>query len=390
MIDNTTRVSPTDLLKDHVEYDEYTPAHGIYFYLMHSRPIFTYRSIIEISTDPRVQFGLGLIKGPLQTHCDWDISASSPEVEKFVRDQLEWFWLVSANTALTSLEWGFSGSEAIYREEDGKIQFKDLRYLTPLDLRAVLHKNKLAGMYLQRHTNPGTTGRYQYIGGPKKFWTVHDREHNPYYGRSRLFAVHPAWWEKWYEGGYRDIRRLWFHKNAFDSGTLYYPEGSSKLPTGETMPNVEIARKIAEYQRTGGARAMPSKTDANNKRQWEYEGPASNTTPPGLLEYGKDIDKEILEALGVPPEVVESQSSEGFGSSSGREIPVVAFFSSLQQIFNRLTFDFVEQVLDYLVLFNFQGARYKVIPKKLIEVYMKQMNPELEQQAQAPPAQTSA
>jgi len=109
MIDHATRVTPKELLGDPITHN-YDMIQGMHWYLMHNRPTFTYQAIHDMSTDPRIQFGLGLIRGPLQAHADWEIEASSTEVEKFVREQLEWFWLISARKALASLEWGFSGS----------------------------------------------------------------------------------------------------------------------------------------------------------------------------------------------------------------------------------------------------------------------------------------
>ncbi|MHA1663260.1 MAG: hypothetical protein ACTSVR_08410, partial [Candidatus Thorarchaeota archaeon] len=387
-----TKVEAEDLLGDSVSAN-YDPWWGFQFYLMQNRPVFTYRAIHEILADPRIQFGLGLIKGPLQTHHDWKIESPRSEVEKFIREQLEWFWMFASRKALNSLDWGFSGNEVLYKENEGKVVFHDLKYLYAMDTRAVVHKGAYAGLYLREGGHYSDLQRFTYIGGPKTLWTVNERDVNHIYGRSRLFAAHPAYWEKWSEGGFRDVRRLWFYKNSFDSGSIYYPDGSTKIEGDTPTPNVRIAQQIVEQMRTGGVRAFPSRVNEQGKREWEYEAPKSNQTPQGLLEYGDKLDKELLEALGIPPEVVESQSSEGFGSSSGREIPLVAFFASLQEIFNRITFDFNEQILHYLIQINFgSDTKYSVIPKKLINVYIDTMNTDLDADGELikPPAGAAA
>ena len=346
---------------------------GLYNFV-HNRPIFTYYSIRLMLLDPRITFGLSFIKGPIVSHFRYDVETDRPEVEEFIRQQVDWFWQTSAVRALKALEWGFAGFEAMYKMQNGKIFFKGLKDLEPIDLRVVTKNGEYVGLTVRntRHEDHNITPIY--LGGPKSFWHVHNRERHPWYGLSRLFTAHVPWWEKWSEGGYRDIRRLWFYKNAYEGGTIYHPPGSTRLESGQQVSNKDLARELIEKKRTGGTLTLPNSLAGDSAREWEYSPPSANPVPTGLLEYGDKIDVEELEALGIPPEVIESQSSEGFGSSSGRQMPVLAFFSTLQELANWLLFDFDDQILRFMVALNFgTDVEYQVKPQKIVEVFQEQL-----------------
>ena len=195
-------------------------------------------------------------------------------------------------------------------------------------------------------------GKSVYLGGPKAFHHVHQQQYHPHYGRSRLVAVHIPWEETWSEGGYRDIRRMWFHKNAFEGGIMYHPDGVVELPDGRLVSFKDMAQEIIEKKRSGAVMTLPSATDAQGNKLWEYVEPKGNTVPTGLFEYGDSLRIEILEAMGIPYEVIEASGNEGFGSSSGREIPETAFYSILQEMLNDLICDFEEQVIKPILQIN--------------------------------------
>jgi hypothetical protein len=56
--------------------------------------------------------------------------------------------------------------------------------------------------------------------------------------------------------------------------------------------------------------------------------------------------------MGIPYEVIEASGNEGFGSSSGREIPETAFYAILQEELNWLIHDFVNQIARPMVQVN--------------------------------------
>jgi hypothetical protein len=172
----------------------------------------------------------------------------------------------------------------------------------------------------------------------------------------------------WSEGGFRDSRRLWYYKNSFEGGVIYHPPGITRLENGQVVSNKDLARELIEKKRNGGVLTLPNIMLGEQRRAWEYEGPSGNTPPSGLENYGADLRYEIFEALGVPPEVIESPSSEGFGSSSGRKIPLLVFYSTLQELGNWLLHDFDNFILRPLVEINFGPVSYDLIPRDMVDI----------------------
>jgi hypothetical protein len=353
---NTVYVDPNQLLQTQVQdYVPYQLGYGSSTIFHRKRPLFTLFSIREMELSPQVLFGLWLIKGPIMTKSRFLVDCDNEEVRQFVVNQINSFWNNGAVQALNAIEWGYSGSEVIYEtdEDTQAISYKHLKYFDAQNTKVVTKNGNRTGLLIDNFlTLSMQPGKAVYLGGPKAFHHVHWRHLHPWYGRSRLVGAYIPWYEKWSEGGYRDIRRLWFYKNAFEGGIIYHPNGYVKTPDGQLIAYQDLAQSMIEKKRTGGVWAFPSDTDARGNKKWEYQDPKGNTIPAGLFDYGDKLDDEILEAMGIPTEVVRSMGNEGFGSSTGRQIPETAFYSILQEEVQWLMFDFVEQVIKPLVQIN--------------------------------------
>lgn len=339
------------------------------FSLSRHRPPFTYYMVREMLTDPRIIYGLWLIKGPLASRAEVQVVCEDETIRQFLITNINRFWRTSIMIALSAIEWGISASEVMYRYTDGQIQFDKLRYIDPLDVRTVTSKGEICGINVRNIPLRGQVRQQAlYIGAPKCMIHLHWREKSPYYGLSRLYGAHVPWWETWSDGGYRDIRRLWYYKNAFEGGVMYHPPGMTRLPSGLLIDNKDLAREMITKKRTGGTLVFPNSFigDSQN-RSWEYEPPTSNSGPEGLLDYGELLRSEELEAMGIPPEIVQSGGNQGFGSSTGRQIPQDAFFAVLQELLQYLVNDLDTYVLRYLVQLNFgpAAASYDLIPLPL-------------------------
>ena len=347
------------------------------FYTNRNRPHFSGLVVREMLADPRVIFGLWLLKGPLLANAKFFVKCENPEVKEFLKTSITRFWRNSASRALKAIEWGYSGSEVIYRvDENGSVAFDILKDLDSMDVKVATDKGRFSGMVIRNvPTNKGK--RRVYIGGPKAFLHTHWRERNTWYGLSRLFGAHIPWWEQWSDGGFRDIRRLWFYKNAFEGGTIYHPPGITRLKDGSVVSNKDLARELIEKKRTGGTLTMPNNTTGDGQtRAWEYDPPQSNNVPNGLLEYGPELRDEILEGMGIPPEVIEASGGEGFGSSSGRAVPQMAFFSTLQEVLQWLVTDADTQIFRPTVALNFGEVPYEICPFNLWKSMLMDTNSE--------------
>jgi len=374
------KVAPEMFLKEVISQD-YVPQAilGMYGYvglMNRNRPPFTYWVIRDMLCDPRVLFGLMLLKGPIISKPTFQVDCQDTVVGEFIHKNLSRFWTVGALRVLKAIEWGYSGSEVLYRynPDDGLIYFDQIRDLESLDCRPVVLKGQVVGFKFRMTQDPyghtvanGDDPRddvnkdgWYYVGAPRALWHLHWRDRNPWFGLSRLFGTHVPWYEMWSEDGYRQIRRLWFTGCAFDGGVMYHPPGLIATPQGN-KPCRDYAREMLEKKRTGAVLTLPNSPSGDgSSRSWEYQPPSPNPTPAGLLEYGDDLRSEIFESLGIPPEVIQSSGDTGFGSSSGRGVPQEAYNSILFSIATDLLLDFDRYCLRYLVNTLFGPVHYEL------------------------------
>jgi hypothetical protein len=135
---------------------------------------------------------------------------------------------------------------------------------------------------------------------------------------------------------------------------------------------------MLEMKRSGSGMIFPSTKGLDGKRQWEYVPPSSNVTPSGMEEYIRLMRDEMLEGLGVPPEVVQSAGNDGMGSATGRMVPLMAFIASLTPIGTHIIGDFCEQILPLLLHFNNMDDDYTI--RRIVPKTQENVNAEFEQQ----------
>lgn len=347
-----TKQSPATFYEPASYYSGFVP--------LSNRPPFTAATVAQMLTDPRVVYGLWLLKGPIITNAHVYVKCNNEIIRQYVIEQINRFWMNSAMRALKAIEWGYYGAEVMYREVKGQIHFDTLRDFQPPDVKLKTYLGRPLGIVVR---NVKGANQPVFLGFPKAFYHVHWRDRNPWYGLSRLFGAHVPWWEIWSDGGYRDIRRLWFYKNAYEGGTIRHPPGSSRDEHGILRPHKEMAREMVDKKRTGGTLTLPNTPGGGADGQgyaWDYEPPVANPAPEGLLEYGETLREEIFEALGIPPEVIQSGGDQGFGSSTGRQVPQMAFYSILQELFQWLLTDLMDYLLTPLLTIVF-GQGYEEV-----------------------------
>lgn len=343
---------------------DYVPSYYNSYWLgMNRAPRFTINIIEHMLTDPRINFGLRLIKGPVMAKARFYLDMPDGEPREFIKTQLSRFWRSNAMDALRAIEWGYSFSEVLYQVYGGKIQYSGLRNIHAIDCRCLTNDGTIVGGRVKGLPGKNTQANTRHLDVliPKGFWHVHDRQHHPFYGRSRLYGCYLPYLEKWSDGGFRDSRRLFFHKYAYSGYGIYHPPGSYRdQETGELVVFKDLARDIVEKMKTGAAVVLPNATDDKGQRMWEIAPVEVPTTPTGLLEYGEDLDQDLLEGMGIPPEVAQA---EGTGAYAGRRVPMDAYYCALQEVTNWLAHDFNCQVIRPLVELNFgPGIEYEIIP----------------------------
>jgi hypothetical protein len=348
-------------------------------------PPFTLLNVSNMLADFRIRWGLWMLKGPIMSKGKFFIKTEDAEVKEYLIKTVTRFWRTSAIRALKAIEWGYSCNEALYRtgEQDGLIHFHSLKDIHSYDARALTRDGHISAANIYRvpkkEAISAASNQKVTLYGPRKLWHTHARELHPFYGQSRLYGAYLPWIEIWTDGGYRDSRRLFFHKYAFDGGGLYVPEGTTNVGDDGTgrprnVANMVLGRDIIDKKKTGGTTILPGITDDQGKRKWEPIPPTINPTPAGLMEYGEILKDEMWEGMGIPPEIARAQ---GTGSYAGRVVPLMGFYSILQELIYWLIHDADEQIFRPLVDFNFgEGREYEIIPFSILDEALKEENEE--------------
>jgi len=333
-----------------------------------NRPRF-YRTLYvpQMLKDPRVSFGVKLIRGPILSKARFVVDTDNEEVRKYLIRQIVRFWTKGAPISLRCIEDGYSGSEIIYRFNNahGIFDFYRLKHLHSTNLRPYIDRktDTITHMRVKNIKKKGVV----FVPRPKFFWAVHDQGHDRWFGRSRLEKAFIPWWENWMPRGYRATRQMWFYKNAYAGCVVRFPQGATENDQGIKVPNQLLAQEMADRYQTGSSVVLPKSPDGDN--DWELEPGKGIAVPDGLLEYGEIIGDEIWEGLGVPPEVVASDES---GSFAGRRVPQQAFYSLLQEIINEHIIDADEQIFRPLVNLNFGPVDYEINTISLLDTLQEE------------------
>lgn len=388
-------MKPEDLLGKPFIQDYNPEAIQGYFLVQSRRPPFSQRWIPTMLRDSRVQFGLRIIKGTCLAGSRFYIEdpdsqgAEHSELKEFLIKNIVRFWRWSAIKAMRAVEWGFSGTEAMFNVRKDLVCFDNLRSIHPKDVKVLTVDGEKVGVSVRNVK--GHRGRV-YLGGPKGFWHVQNREDFPYYGLSQLFGSFEPWLEFYSDGGAKDVRRLYYHKYAFSGETGYFPVNTEPSEAGGpgATSNRDTMRGIMEKRRAGAATFFPNRYDAQGNKEWEIIPAQAGPGSGDLLEYHRDLKGEIFEGMGIPSEVVEA--AEVGSGWAGRRVPQTAFFSILQDIVNWLIFDFDSQILRPLVTLNFgiKDPEYEIVPFGLLEGTGEQERKEWERQGTPLPGQEGA
>lgn len=338
------------------------------FRVMHRRhrPPFHRWWVEQMLASPKIQQGLSIMKGPIVTKGKYEIITEDSGIKEQISKLIDRFMLLASTSVLEALDWGFSTNELIYDYEPGtkELNLYDVERYKPVSTSLLLGKNKNVAGFRSHATK-------KEILRPKSFHFVHNKQHNRFFGLSCLYGAFMPWIEEWAIGGLQDIKKLWFAKNCYNSGILYFPPGKTVRSGGYEIDNHQLAQEIVNKMATGhvvtiqldsaGSMAMGEPP----KSSWYFEPVQSNTVPEGLLEAIETSKADQLEGMGVLQEVVGGGGG-GFGSSTGRAIPVDMFHTTLQCILNNLIWEINRQYVIPLLQIN-NGTTIDKIPPYTIK-----------------------
>jgi hypothetical protein len=349
----------------------------------------------QMLTDSTVQLGLAARRAPILS-CQFayrdgekwvdGVRATSPEVGDFVHRQLQRIWKRGLAQLIDVAQvWGRAAAEVTHRaNRKGQIEVDELLNREPVDVLAILTDGKVSGVRFNRVVG-AENGRVD-LEFPYCMWHGHDKQPgNPAYGRSVLVAPYSPWWDKHMKFGALDVRRLFMTKDGYRGMRLFYPSGTTSevQPDGSVKerPNYEIAMELVEHLKTGGVFAIPGDCDQNGNPLWRLEESTVPGNPAHILQYPKELDAEILNAMGIADDVLKSEAT---GSWAGKAVPQQATYCILEQWLCDLICD-VDRVIEKLVEWNFgKGHQYEITTKPLAEQMLEQQNQGEQQQPNGP------
>ncbi len=343
-------------------------------------PPFDFWAIHAMLRDSQVRLCLAIRSAPLfgvewgwKERGQWQpgIKADRPEVAAFVERQMNKIWHNHLQEILKAQIWGWSAAEVCLRlGPTNLIEVNRLEFRRAEDTRLITRRGEPAGVEFRR-VQGDDSGSVVNISFPEAFFHAYDKEPGQDYGNSALFGAFSPWCDKWLNGGALDVRRLFMHRDAYGSGDLGYPDGSTFIE-GKEIPNRDIARKIMDDIRSGHSICRPSERDEKGNEKWPYQRAQVTANPQHILQYPKDLDDEIRQGMGIPDGVIDDA---GTGAWGGKRIPMAAFYASLDSWVVTICNELTEQVLEPLVMWNFgQAHDFEIDHKPLAEQAMEQQS----------------
>lgn len=351
-----------DLLKAHIGDRE---SHSCGRYDFRRGPFDLYRHVPDMVCDPRISICLEYVKGAILSLSRFYVDEGSDsddhpsEIKKFVVKQISRWWRTTARKQLTALEWGYCAMEPMFHVCNGQISFTGAKRIEPIDAMAVGLKGELIGMQVKMKDKEPLSLRF-----PKCIWHVYGREHDPFYGRSKLVEAYEPWMDLHHHHGLLAVRRLYFFKYGFQGETMGFPEGKTYPDAnGQAISADRMAMQMLEDARAGSVLALPSTVDpTTGARDWFLEPRPALTGATDIMANIDQLRNEISEGMDVPQEVI--QASETGSGYSGRRVPQDAFRGMLSDIIYWLVDDFDSQVVRKLVAMNFGVSEpsYEIMP----------------------------
>lgn len=312
--------------------------------------------------DSRLSLAMSVLKGMALSLSRFYVKDEDgdEEIRQFVIRQVERFWTVGAAHMIDSMDWGWAGGEVMYRYNgNGELDFNCFQKFRAMDIAPVTLEGDFAGIELKVRNN-------KFLGGQYAFWTVHDREFNRWWGRSKYESAFLPWFEKHDRHGALDARRAYYYRHSFQGEIGRFPEGSYIDEHGQEVSNRDTMMALQQNARSGGSFTLSSARDEQGNFLWDIEDRAKTQTSHDVREYIEDLDRESTEGLGVSDELFRAaDTGSGF---SGRKIPEQAVRGILSQVVFWMVYDFDEQVIRPLVRQNYNvDPTHEIIPFGLID-----------------------
>lgn len=333
-------------------------------------PPLTLWTIEAMLREPMIQLCLPMREAPLLKMeiaylegKNWvsGVRCDDPAIGNFAFKQILRIWNYIFCLTDASQKYGWSAAEVMLEldNDTGLLEVHCLVGRHPRDVRLMLKDGCPSGVQFLRTNIRG--GKPVELEFPRAVFHAHFPQAGEWYGTSILNGAYSPWWDKWMRGGAADIRRLFMHKDAYGGADMTYPQGEVEMPDGSIIKNKDIAREVVEQMQTGAVTTRPYEIDEHGNNKWQLTRATVPGNPQHILQYPKDLDDEIRRGMGIPDDVVTSDST---GSWDGKSHSVFSFLGTLDKWGASLLRDIKEQIIDPLIKINFGDGHYCEVSHK--------------------------
>lgn len=326
---------------------------------------FQLMDIWRMRQDAQIQFILRIIKAPLTT-VTWTVECEDQEANAWIDRTAKRFWSRDLSKASKIAEFGSVGGELEWEEDEdtGLIEYVGLKDVQFMHARPLQVQGKLAGISVHgagvEHDTKEKHGNW--LRTPKSFWVTLDAESGSFWGIPRIAGCWQPWREKSGRHGALDIRRLWFVKYAYRGSKAVHPPGETEVSPGVFMANQDYMREVIEKAETGSLWVFPGVYDEKGNKLWDVDFADAPPDVPGLIQYPKELDDEMLRGAGIHPEV--AKAAETGSGWAGRSLPFMVFLTAEDAIADAILTAFEEQAIRPGVDANF-GTHVKFAIKRV-------------------------
>ncbi|PEZ47038.1 hypothetical protein CN367_11770 [Priestia megaterium] len=287
----------------------------------------------KMMKDGQVKAGIDMIKLAVSAR-GFSVTGDTPETKKYAEFINENFELIRGNMEdvlgemLTALEYGFSCTEKVFEQRDGKIVLKKMKVLNPWSVQVKVDR---FGDLL--HVEQRIGSKVIKIPAEQILWYAHDKKFGQPYGQSALRTVYKHWFIK---------------DKMYRFANIAYERYGTPLLVGNVADAKDVGKMKQLLSKINGLTGLAiSGGDSVTAIQ------GSNADFVGYIEHH---DRKIMEALLVPPMLISTgRGQNGSYALSSNQFDI--FIIRLEALQRDLKALIEEQIIRPLVDLNFPNVK---------------------------------
>jgi hypothetical protein len=287
----------------------------------------------KMMKDGQVKAGMDIIKLSA-TARGFNVTGDDEETKKYADFINENFEFIKGNIEdvlgemLTSLEYGYSATEKVFENKDGKIMLKKLKVLNPHSIR--VKTNKYGDIeYITQRIGTKTIK----IPSHKIMWYANDKRFGNPYGQSALRTTYKHWFIK---------------DKMYRFANIAYERYGTPLLVGTVQDAKDTSKMKRLLEKINGMTGLAVSGGDDIKA---IQG--SNADFVGYIEHH---DRKIMESLLVPPMLLGlSRGQGGSYALSGNQFDI--FMIRLEALQRDLKAILEEEIIRPLIDLNFPNVK---------------------------------